>query len=221
MSNKPISRRDFLKVGCLTTVAVSLATCGISAAMPVPNTSEIDFPSTSFGSKSMTNHRILVAYASGLGSTAEIAVEIGKTLAAQGFPVDVRPILENPQIADYQAVLLGSAVRYGNWLPEAVEFVRTNQQALNDVPVALFTVHITNLGNDPASLQARHAFVDQVRALLHPVDEAFFAGRFDRRGAALLLPNVLARLTPKMDFRDFKKVKVWAGNIHQSLFQQA
>ena len=220
MSNKIISRRDFLKVGCLTTAAAGMAACGIGAANPLPKASEIDFPSTSTGNEDMTN-RILVAYASGLGSTAEIAVEIGKTLTALGFAVDVRPVQENPQIADYQAALLGSAVRYGNWLPEAVEFVKANQQALKEVPVALFTVHITNLGNDPASVQARNAFIDQVRVLLHPVDEVFFAGKFDRRGAALLLPGLLARFIPSMDFRDFKKVQSWADNIHHSLFQQA
>ena len=220
MSNKTISRRDFLKVGCLTTAAAGMAVCGISAAIPISNPSEIDFPSTSTGNKDM-NNRILVAYASGLGSTAGIAVEIGKTLAAQGFPVDVRPVQENPQIAGYQAVLLGSAVRYGNWLPEAVEFVKTNQQALNDVPVALFTVHITNLGNDPTSIQARRTFVDQVRPLLHPVDEVFFAGKFDRRGAVLLLPGLLARLVPPMDFRNFKIVDAWAGSVHKQLFPQA
>jgi len=220
MSNRIISRRDFLKVGCLTTATAGLAVCGISAAIPIPEESAVNFPSTSFKGNVM-NNRILVTYASGLGSTAEIALEIGRTLGAQGFPVDVRSIQENPQISDYQAVLLGSAVRHGNWLPEAVAFVQTNQQALHQVPVALFTVHITNLGNNPANSQARSAFVDQVRALLHPVDEAFFAGKFDRRGAALLIPGLLARLIPTMDFRNFKKVDAWAGNVHHALFQQA
>ena len=220
MSHKPISRRDFLKVGCFTTAAAGLAVCGISAVIPTPKESEIDLPSTSSGNKDMTN-RILVAYASGLGSTAEIAVEIGKTLVAQDFAVDVRPVQENPQIAGYQAVLLGSAVRYGNWLSEAVEFFKANQQALNDIPVALFTVHITNLGNDSASIQARRAFADQARVLLHPVNEVFFAGKFDRRGAALLMPGLLARFIPQMDFRNFKKVQSWADSIHHSLFQQA
>ncbi|MBN2115806.1 MAG: flavodoxin domain-containing protein [Anaerolineales bacterium] len=218
MSHKSVSRRNFLKIGCLATAAASMAVCGVGAAIPIDE-SEVDLPSTFFGGKNMSN-RILVVYASGLGSTAEIAVEIGKTLETQGIPVDVRPVRENPQIADYQAVLLGSAVRHGNWLPEAVEFVKTNQHALNDVPVALFTVHITNLGNDPASTQARHSFVDQVRSLLHAVDEVYFAGKFDRRGAALMLPDLLARLIPTMDFRNFKTVRSWTENLYPLLAKQ-
>lgn len=46
----------------------------------------------------------------------------------------------------YQAVVVGSAVHRGQWLPEAVEFVKTNQEALGHMPVALFCVHITNRG---------------------------------------------------------------------------
>ena len=219
MSTKPITRRDFLKLGCLTTAAAGVTVCGVSAALPISDESEIDFPSSSYGDKNMPN-RILVTYASGLGSTAEIAVAIGETLSANGLSVDVKPIQENLQIDDYQAVLLGSAVRHGNWLPETVEFVKANQQALNNLPVALFTVHITNLGNDPASIQNRQAFLDQVRPLLHPVDEVFFAGKFDRRGAALLLPGWLARLVPPMDFRKWKTIRAWAEGIRPQLVKQ-
>jgi menaquinone-dependent protoporphyrinogen oxidase len=219
MSNKFFSRRDFLKVGCLTTAAAGLAVCGISAAFPISDESEKNFASTTSESKDRTD-RILVAYASGFGSTAGIAVEIGKTLEAKGTPVDVLSMQENPQIDAYKAVLLGSAVRYGNWLPEAVDFVKTNQHALNHHPVALFTVHITNLGNDPASAQARRSFVDQVRPFLHAVDEVYFAGRFDRRGAALMMPSLLARLIPTMDLRNFKKVRSWANNVYPLLVKQ-
>ena len=219
MPTKPITRRDFLKLGCLTTAAAGVAVCGVSTALPIPDESEIDFPSPSYGDKNMSN-RILVTYASGLGSTAEIAVAIGETLSSNGLSVDVKPIQENPQIKDYQAVLLGSAVRHGNWLPEAVDFVKANQGALNNLPLALFTVHITNLGNDPASIQNRKAFLNQVRPLLQPVDEAFFAGKFDRRGAALLLPGLLAHFVPTMDFRNFKKVRAWAESIRPQLVKQ-
>ena len=166
------------------------------------------------------SNRVLVAYASGLGSTAEIAVAIGETLDANGISVDVKPIQENPHIEDYQAMLLGSAVRHGNWLPEAVDFVKANRRALNDLPVALFTVHITNLGNDPASVQNRKAFLNRVRPLLHPIAEVFFAGRFDRRGAALLMPSWLARLVPPMDFRKWKTIRAWAEGIRPKLVKQ-
>jgi len=74
---------------------------------------------------------------------------------------------------------------------EAVEYVQANRKALNELPVALFTVYISNMGNDENSRRNRLAFLDAIRPLLDPVDEVFFAGKFDRRGAALLMPGGL------------------------------
>lgn len=164
---------------------------------------------------------ILVTYASRFGATAEVAATLAETLAAQGSTVDVKPIQDNPQINEYQAVLLGSAVNYGNWLPAAVDFVKSNQQALNRLPVALFTVHIQNMGDDAQSRQNRLAYLDEVRPFLQPVDEVFFAGRFDRRGAAELLPRWIAWLIPSLDFRKWKKIRAWAEHIHPLLQEQA
>lgn len=216
MPAKSISRRDFLKTGCITVAAVSLTVCGVSAVAPEPP--PIDLSSFTFGEKT-TNNRVLIAYASATGSTVGVATEIGKTLAATGISVDVRPIQDNPQVDSYWAVLIGSAVQNGNWLPEAVAFVKANQPALNRVPVALFCVHILNLGNDETSRHNRLAYLNEVRPLLQPVDEAFFAGRFDRRGATLMLSGLLARFVPPLDFRDWKKIRAWAESIHPLLLR--
>ena len=192
MSSKLISRRQFLKGGCLTAGIVGLTACGIGVIIPAPDPSPIDLPSLTYG-ETIMNHRVLIAYASHFGSTGDIAAAIGETLSNRGLAVDVKPIKEVCQINEYQALLLGSAVQYGTWLPEAIDFVKSNRQALNHVPVALFTVHITNLGNDETSRKNRMAFLEEIRPLLTPVDEVFFAGKFDRRGAMLMLPGWLGR----------------------------
>ena len=75
------------------------------------------------------------------------------------------------------AVVLGSAIRMGNWLPEAVDFVKANQAALNALPTALFTVHMLNTGDDEASRAARAAYLDAVRPLLNGVETAYFEGQ--------------------------------------------
>jgi menaquinone-dependent protoporphyrinogen oxidase len=74
----------------------------------------------------MTN-RILVTYATRAGSTVEVAAAIGETLRGSGFSVDVKPVKEKPSVEGYQAVVVGSAIRLGSWLPEAVNFVKNNQ----------------------------------------------------------------------------------------------
>lgn len=218
MSKTRICRRRFLKTGCLTMATAGLAICGISGIVPGPP--PFDLSTHTYGETNM-NNRILVAYATATGSTVDVASAIGETLAGHSLSVDVRPIQEEPQIGDYQAVLLGSAVQHGNWLPEAVDFVKDNEQALNRVPVALFCVHIQNRGHDEISRQNRLAYLDEVRPLLKPVAEGYFGGRFNRHGAALLMPGLLARFVPTIDLRNWEKIQAWTDSLTLILRQPA
>ena len=163
------------------------------------------------------NNRVLVTYASHFGSTADVAATIGETLGSNGITVDVKPINENLQINGYQAVLIGSAVQHAKWLPEAVEFVKANRQELNQLPVALFSVHIQNIGGDETSRRKRLAYLDDVRPFVQPLSEGFFAGKFDRRGAALMIPGLIARIVPPLDFRKWKKIRAWADGVRLML----
>ena len=65
--------------------------------------------------------------------------------------MDVKPVKANPDLAGYAGVVMGSAIRMGSWLPEAVDFLKANQAALSALPVSLFTVHMLNTGADDAS----------------------------------------------------------------------
>lgn len=156
---------------------------------------------------------ILVTYASRFGSTQQVAEAIAQALEEEGCQVDLKPMRETPTVNGYRAVLLGSAVNHGKWLPESVEFVRAHQKALNRVPVALFTVHIANIGEDEKSHKSRLAYLDEVRPLLDPVDEVFFPGRFNRRGAAELIPRWIAWIVPNIDLRKWDVIREWAHEI--------
>jgi len=184
--------------------------CGLTAAASDPP--PIQLPSLTSEVETM-NNRVLIAYATYAGSTIDVVNVISETLSDHDLSMDIKPIKEKPQIDGYRAVLIGSAVQHAQWLPEALEFVKTNQFILNRLPVVLFCVHIQNLGDDETSRQNRQAYLDEVRFLLQPVAEGFFAGKFDRRGAALLLPSWLARFIPPLDFRDWKKIRAWAESL--------
>jgi menaquinone-dependent protoporphyrinogen oxidase len=90
------------------------------------------------------SNKILVAYASRNGSTAGVAEAIGKTLSESGAQVDVRPMQDVSDLTPYQAVVAGSAIRGGEWLPEAIQFVQTYRTTLAQKPFAAFLVCITN-----------------------------------------------------------------------------
>ena len=80
------------------------------------------------------SNKILVAYVSRTGSTAEVAEAIGQTLVESGVQVDVLPMQDIKDLAPYQAVVAGSAIRGGKWLPEAMQFMQTHQAALAQKP---------------------------------------------------------------------------------------
>jgi menaquinone-dependent protoporphyrinogen oxidase len=160
------------------------------------------------------NHHFLVTYATRAGSTAEVASVIGDVLGERGFSVDVKPIKEAPQVEGYGAILIGSAVQGGQWLPEAIQWIKTNQKALQNVPVALFTVHMNNTGDDEQSRKNREAYLNAVRSLLHPVDVAFFAGKMDAAQLSFL-ERFLVRIakSPVGDLRDWERIRSWAQSV--------
>ena len=161
--------------------------------------------------------RLLIAYASYAGSTADVARAIGESMGVNGITVDVIPVREKPVLDTYDAVVIGSAVQYAKWLPEAIEFVKANQATLSKVPVALFCVHIQNTGSDETSRRNRLAYLDEARQYVTPAAEGFFAGKFDRRGAELLLPGLVARFVPPIDMRKWHLIHGWAEEVQPVL----
>ena len=164
------------------------------------------------------NHKILILYATRAGSTVEIARAIGEVLRARGFEVDVKPVKENPALAAYQAVILGSAIRMSNWLPEAVEFIKKNRWQLREIPTAFFTVYMLNRDDSETSRQARQAYTASLHQILKPVDEAFFEGSMDY-SKLKFLDRTIARMVEKQtnatpgDFRDWSKIRGWAQTV--------
>ncbi|WP_431682628.1 flavodoxin domain-containing protein [Kitasatospora sp. KL5] len=86
--------------------------------------------------------QVFVGYASAHGSTRRIAERIARQLQSNGHGTAVRPLVRTGDVTDCGAVVLGSAVHDGRWLPEAVEFVRRNAGALAEQPVWLFSVSL-------------------------------------------------------------------------------
>jgi len=160
------------------------------------------------------NKRILITYATRTSSTSEIAAAVGETLGGRGFSVDVKPVKTNPSLNGYDAIVLGSAIRMGSWLPEMVDFIKANQFVLNTLPVSLFTVHILNTGDDETSRVARHAYLNNIRPLVKPVDQVFFTGMIDLEKLSLLDRMMVKMVkSPIGDYRDWNKIRGWAEGI--------
>ncbi len=221
MSANKISRRKFFKVVGFTLGGAMVACCGLGYAISQPaaktKTEPVETPDFAFGTdQAKMNKRILVAYATRTGSTVGVAAAIGETLAGRGYAVDVKPINEAPDPGAYQAVIIGSAVNGGKWLPEAVEFVQRHQQSLRQSPLALFCVHILNLGDSETARKNRRAYLNDVRSLVSPVDEAFFSGKgIDPKETSPILLWILRtiKFAPEGDCRDWARIRGWAQTL--------
>ena len=208
MPTPTLSRRRFLKAAGLTVAGVALAGSGLGYA--ASRTPIIETPELMLGKEAPMKDRILVTYATRAGSTAEIAAAIGETLAGRGYVVDVKPVKEKPDLAGYASVVMGSAIRMGSWLPEAVNFLKANQTALSALPVSLFTVHMLNTGADDASRAARQGYLKAVRPLLPGAEEVYFEGRMDFARLSFL-DRTIARMVKSVeaDQRDWAAIRSW------------
>ena len=81
--------------------------------------------------------KILVAYSTNSGSTAEVAQTVGDVLAKDGAEVDVRTIKDVTSLEVYGAVVIGAPMIMG-WHIPAVNFVKKHEQALSRLTVAYF-----------------------------------------------------------------------------------
>ena len=160
------------------------------------------------------DNRILVTYATCAGSTAEVAAACAETLAARGYAVDVKPVKEKTQLTGYSAVVLGSAIRMGKWLPAAVQFVERNAATLQAKQSAFYTVHMLNADDSEASRQARAAYVEPVHALMTPQYEAFFTGKMDMSKLSFVDRMVAKMVKSKdEDRRDWPAIRAWGQQI--------
>jgi menaquinone-dependent protoporphyrinogen oxidase len=168
--------------------------------------------------------RLLVAYASRAGSTRGVAEAIGKTLAECGEQVDVLRMQDVKNLAPYRAVVAGSAIQGRQWLPEAMQFMRTHRATLIQKPFAAFLVCMTLAMPNADKYRAHVAdFLQPVRALARPVSEGIFAGALDISKIPSFSDRLKFRLSvlfgvwTEGDHRDWNAIRAWAESIHPLL----
>jgi menaquinone-dependent protoporphyrinogen oxidase len=161
--------------------------------------------------------KVLVSAATRHGSTAEVAAEIARVLAADGLAVDVAAPDTVADLSGYDAVVIGSAVYYGRWLPTALDLIRRSQPALPALPVWLFSVGPIG-ARPPASGEI--AFVDELVSRTKARGHRTFPGRLDRARLGWIERLIVTVMNaPSGDFRDWPAVRGWAHAIAADLTQ--
>ncbi|HMQ55328.1 MAG TPA: pentapeptide repeat-containing protein [Anaerolineae bacterium] len=162
----------------------------------------------------MSRKKVLVAYASVSGSTAEVAAAIGEVLGGEGVAVEVLPVKAVDDLDLYEAVVLGSSIRAGRWLPEAFAFLEKHKAAMSQRPVAYFTTCLTMVNDTEANRQLVLDYMAPVQLAapeIKPVGLGLFAGSLDPARAAL--PMLNPDLAPQGDYRDWEAIRAWAAEI--------
>ena len=88
--------------------------------------------------------RILVLYSTTDGHTRKICDTIASQLEADGHALNVVPIADYRQLRleDFDKIVVGASIRYGNHHPQVIEFANSQAALLAIKPSALFSVNI-------------------------------------------------------------------------------
>jgi menaquinone-dependent protoporphyrinogen oxidase len=164
--------------------------------------------------------RILVAYASKYGSTAEIAERIGEVVRRSRTNVDVMDVKQVQDLTPYPAVVLGSALYMGRWHKEAAKFLQDNEAALAQKKIWLFASGPSGKG-DPKKLaegmympKSLQPVIDRIQ----PKDFAVFHGNVDPSRINFLEKWILRQVKAETgDFRDWKTIEKWAAAVAKSV----
>jgi menaquinone-dependent protoporphyrinogen oxidase len=156
---------------------------------------------------------ILVTCASKHGATAEIAEALGRDLCAHGHDVEVKRAEEVDGVGEYDAVVLGSALYMGRWLPAATALADVYAGELAQRPTWLFSSGPLGdpLQPEPPDL---HALDERLRARAHRV----LAGKLERSSLSLGERGVVRMVkAPYGDYRDWRAVADFAEEIATAL----
>lgn len=230
MTNTQMTRRQFLYLAGATLGASAVVCSRLNSPGSLPTGEESAaeenqtnvFPEITYGDPTM-NQKILVTYASQGGATSGVAEAIAKKLSEYGTYVDVRPVTAVTDLAAYSAVVMGSAIHGGEWLPEILEFIKSNQSALRRMPTALFQVCMM-LATDPVKNQKwADGWLEPIQAMVRPAAVKSFAGmlypdRYKKFSEKLGLKVFLATIKMKPgDYRDWDAINAWAASLPAKL----
>ncbi|MCA2201977.1 flavodoxin domain-containing protein [Streptomyces sp. SMS_SU21] len=159
--------------------------------------------------------KVLVAYGTTNGSTAEIAEAVAGVLREEGLTAEARAAGAVASAASYDAVVVGGGLYAGRWHRDARRFVRRHGKELAGRPLWLFSS-----GPLDASATERDIppvpWVRKAVVRLDARDHVTFGGCL-REGAKGWVARMILRDGKGGDFRDFGRIEAWAAGIGREL----
>ena len=162
--------------------------------------------------------RVLFAYVSKKGSTAEIAQAVAKELQAAGHTADAVEIAKVTSPQGYDAVVFGGPLYAGRIDGSLGRFVKRHAAMLGTVPVAGFVVCLAAAAKDAEGMTLAQRALHAALAPLQPVAETIFAGKLDPKKLSRLQRGVTKKAkSPVGDFRDWTAIGAWARDLPEKM----
>jgi menaquinone-dependent protoporphyrinogen oxidase len=160
--------------------------------------------------------KILVAYATFAGSTAEVAQAVAEEIAQSGWPVEVLPVAEVKDLEAYAGVVLGGPMIVG-WHRSAMKFLKQHRAALQRIPLAIFVMAMSLTRTDETGVEGVPVFVDE-KLPKPPAQEGRLSFRERHTSLANYLPPILKAARPIKPVRlgvfggrlEYRRLKWWA-----------
>ena len=165
----------------------------------------------------MAEPRVLVTFASKMGSTQEIAEAIGHELQARGMQVTVAPCTDDVGPEGFDGVVIGSAIYTRRWVKAATKYLKRHAHRLAYQRTWLFHSGPCGEGARDEQVQAPKA-VERVIVPLGLSAPVTFGGRLDLDQAIGPVSRWMGAEGPLSgDFRDWDRIRAWAFEIAHQL----
>ncbi len=159
--------------------------------------------------------RVLVSAASRHGATRGIAERIGEVLRDRDIEVTVVEPGKADTIEGCDAVVLGSAVYLGQWLPDAIGLADRIGGLRPSPQLWLFSSGPVGVPPKPSE---NPVDITRILETLSPLEHRVFAGKIDKSVLSFSeRAMMIAVRASEGDFRDWTSVESWASSIADTL----
>lgn len=183
--------------------------------------------------------RVQIVVASRHGGTLGIAERIAEVLRAEGIATTLARAEDRPEVAGFDAHIVGSGVYMGSWLKEATTFLEDNEMILATRPVWLFSSGPVlapdakktelepidqALGPTSGPGSGGHRRINELSDVIRPRGHIVFGGRYDPSDPPTNLAERVVRLMPAVqkvlptaDERPWGEIEAWAHELASEL----